>query len=53
MAELGGCMSQPHLIRRSLADFFRDLVRGAMRIHEVESIRVRPHPYEFVMYYDV
>jgi hypothetical protein len=36
-------MSQPRLIRRSLADFFRDLVRGAMRTHEVESSEPAEH----------
>jgi len=36
-------MSQPHLIRRSLAEFFRDLVRGAMRTHEVESSEPAEH----------
>jgi hypothetical protein len=36
-------MSQPSLIRRSLADFFRDLVRGAMRVHEVESSEPAEH----------
>jgi hypothetical protein len=36
-------MSQPHLIRRSLADFFRELVRGAMRVHEVESSEPTEH----------
>ena len=30
-------MAQSGLIRRSLGEFFRDLVRGAMRTHEVES----------------
>src|SRR5499425_3181042 len=43
VAESGGCMSQPHLIRRSLAEFFRDLVRGAMRTHEVESSEPAEH----------
>ena len=23
------------------------------RTHEVEAVRVRPHPYEFTLYYDV
>ena len=36
-------MSQPRLIRRSLADFFRELVRGAMRVHEVESSEPAEH----------
>ncbi len=36
-------MSHPRLIRRSLADFFRDLVRGAMRTHEVESSEPAEH----------
>jgi hypothetical protein len=36
-------MSSPRLIRRSLADFFRDLVRGAMRTHEVESSEPAEH----------
>ena len=30
-------MTQPRLIRRTLTDFFRDLLQGAMRIHRVES----------------
>jgi hypothetical protein len=36
-------MSQLGLIRRSLADFFRELVRGAMRTHEVESSEPAEH----------
>src|SRR5215510_13558609 len=36
-------MSQSRLIRRSLAEFFRDLVRGAMRTHEVESSEPAEH----------
>ncbi len=35
-------MSQP-LIRRSLADFFRDLVHRAMRAHEVETSEPAEH----------
>ena len=30
-------MSESRLIRRTLTDFFRDLLRGAMRTHHVES----------------
>jgi hypothetical protein len=36
-------MSQLGLIRRSLGDFFRELVRGAMRTHEVESSEPAEH----------
>jgi hypothetical protein len=36
-------MSQLGLIRRSLSDFFHDLVRGAMRTHEVESSEPAEH----------
>jgi hypothetical protein len=36
-------MSQQRLIRRSLAEFFRELVRGAMRTHEVESSEPAEH----------
>ena len=36
-------MTQLGLIRRSLAEFFRDLVRGAMRTHEVESSEPAEH----------
>jgi len=36
-------MTQPRLIRRSLTDFFRELVRGAMRTHEVESSEPTEH----------
>jgi hypothetical protein len=36
-------MTQLGLIRRSLADFFGDLVRGAMRTHEVESSEPTEH----------
>ena len=30
-------MTQPCLIRRTLTEFFRDLLKGAMRTHEVKS----------------
>lgn len=36
-------MTQLGLIRRSLSDFFHDLVRGAMRTHEVESSEPAEH----------
>jgi hypothetical protein len=36
-------MAQLGLIRRSLADFFRELVQGAMRTHEVESSEPAEH----------
>jgi len=36
-------MAPQALIRRSLVDFFRDLVRGAMRTHEVESSEPTEH----------
>ena len=36
-------MSHFGLIRRSLADFFRELVQGAMRTHEVESSEPAEH----------
>jgi hypothetical protein len=36
-------VSQPGLIRRSLGEFFRDLVRNAMRTHEVESSEPAEH----------
>jgi hypothetical protein len=36
-------MTQPRLIRRSLTDFFRELLRGAMRTHEVESSEPTEH----------
>lgn len=36
-------MSQPRLIRRSLAEFFHELVRGAMRTHEVETSEPAEH----------
>jgi hypothetical protein len=36
-------MSQPRVIRHSLGEFFRDLVQGAMRTHEVESSEPTEH----------
>lgn len=36
-------MTELQLVRRSLAEFFRELVRGAMRTHEVESSETAEH----------
>lgn len=36
-------MTQPRLIRRSLGEFFRDLVRRAMHAHEVETSEPAEH----------
>ena len=36
--------------------FTPDVIRtylGYKRSHEVNELRLRPHPYEFVLYYDV
>ena len=36
--------------------FTPDVIRtylGYKRSHEVDELRLRPHPYEFVLYYDV
>jgi glutamine synthetase len=36
--------------------FTKDMVEnwiGYKRVEEVDAIRLRPHPYEFVMYYDI
>jgi glutamine synthetase len=36
--------------------FTADLIEawiGYKREHEVDAVRLRPHPYEFYLYYDV
>lgn len=67
--ELGEVPGTPRSLEESLAALRRDhefLLRGDVftedvidtwiwykETHEVEAIRARPHPYEFVLYYDV
>ncbi len=67
--ELSGVPGTPRTLEESLAALRRDqefLLRGDVftedvidtwiwykETHEVEALRVRPHPYEFVLYYDV
>jgi glutamine synthetase len=67
--ELDSVPSTPHILSESLDALAADhefLLRGDVftkdvidtwiwykKTHEVEAIRERPHPYEFVLYYDV
>ena len=44
------------LIVRSQTKVTADVIEAYLaykRLHEVDELRMRPHPYEFVLYYDV
>jgi glutamine synthetase len=55
LAEVLSCLENDHefLLRGDV--FTRDLIESWIsykRINEVDALRLRPHPYEFMMYYD-
>ena len=50
------CLAEDHEFLLKGDVFSEDLIETYIeykRKHEADAIRLRPHPYEFAMYYDV